>query len=105
SPRSRSRCSRAARRASSSTCSTPSGTDRMHDVTPARWSRPIARACVVVCTIALLLVLTACTGHSGAATSLALVPQPPGDLTGTEWKLVATDDWHAVQSTRALTLK
>ena len=77
----------------------------MPDVAPARWTRPFARLPVTLCTIALLLVLTACSSHGADATSVALVPQPPGDLRGTEWKLVATNDWHAVQTSRALTLK
>jgi heat shock protein HslJ len=74
-------------------------------VTPTRWLRAFTRASVAVGTIVLLLALAACTGHSRDAESIALVPQPPGDLKGTEWLLVATGEVDAVPVGRALTLE
>ena len=41
--------------------------------------------------VVLVLGLAACTGHGLAtATSQALVPQEPGDLTGSAWTLIGT---------------
>jgi heat shock protein HslJ len=76
-----------------------------HVISPRRAQGPrrlLVRSCAAVL---LLLLMMACASHGGDATSVALVPQPPGDLRSTEWKLVAADDWHAVQQARALTVK
>jgi hypothetical protein len=41
--------------------------------------------------------LAACTGHGLAtADSKAVIPQPPGDLSGTTWTVIGTGEAHAV---------
>jgi heat shock protein HslJ len=51
-----------------------------------------------------LLLLAAC-GSGRAVESKALVPQNPGDLSGTEWYLVGTGEFHAATPSMPMTLR